>query len=65
MNDVVRPFRDSPIGLCAWLVEKIWTWADHDGDLNAVIARRRLLDNVTLYWESIAEVEPLVHCRGH
>ncbi|HEY9350671.1 MAG TPA: epoxide hydrolase [Acidothermales bacterium] len=41
---------DSPIGLCAWLVEKIWTWADHDGDLNAVIARQRLLDNVTLYW---------------
>ena len=41
----------------------------HDGDLNAVIARQRLLDNVTLYWltrtgassirlywESIAEV---------
>ena len=56
MHDFVRPFRHSSIGLCVWLVEKIWTWADHDGDLNAVIARQRLLDNVTLYWESIAEV---------
>ncbi|TFV64943.1 UNVERIFIED_ORG: epoxide hydrolase [Bacillus sp. AZ43] len=60
---------DSPAGLCAWLVEKFWTWADHDGDLYEVISRDRLLDDVTLYWltrsgassarlyrESIAEV---------
>lgn len=60
---------DSPAGLCAWIVEKIWAWADHDGDLEAVIARDRILDNISLYWltgtaassarlywESIAEV---------
>jgi pimeloyl-ACP methyl ester carboxylesterase len=23
---------DSPIGLCAWILEKVWTWSDHEGD---------------------------------
>jgi pimeloyl-ACP methyl ester carboxylesterase len=41
---------DSPAGLCAWIVEKIWTWSDHTGDLDAVISRDRVLDNVSLYW---------------
>jgi pimeloyl-ACP methyl ester carboxylesterase len=60
---------DSPVALCAWIVEKVWSWADHDGDLDTVLDRDRLLDNVTLYWltgtgasatrlywESIAEI---------
>jgi pimeloyl-ACP methyl ester carboxylesterase len=37
---------DSPAALCAWLVEKLWTWTDHDGALS----RDQLLDDVTLYW---------------
>lgn len=41
---------DSPTGLAAWIVEKVWSWSDHDGDLEAVIPRDRLLDNVSLYW---------------
>jgi pimeloyl-ACP methyl ester carboxylesterase len=60
---------DSPAGLCAWIAEKVWTWVDHDEDLESVISRDQLLDNVSLYWhtgtaasstrlywESIAEV---------
>lgn len=41
---------DSPAGLCAWVLEKIWTWADHPGDLDQVISRQQVLDNVSLYW---------------
>ena len=41
---------DSPAGLCAWIVEKFWAWTDHDGDLEHVIPRDRLLDNLMLYW---------------
>jgi pimeloyl-ACP methyl ester carboxylesterase len=41
---------DSPAGLCAWIVEKIWAWSDHTGDLDAVISRDQVLDNVSLYW---------------
>jgi epoxide hydrolase len=41
---------DSPIGLCAWIVEKFWSWADWDGHLETVLSRDELLDNVMLYW---------------
>ncbi|MEU2093228.1 epoxide hydrolase family protein [Nocardia beijingensis] len=41
---------DSPAALCAWVVEKVWTWCDHQGDLDTVLTRDQVLDNVTLYW---------------
>ncbi|MPZ61985.1 MAG: alpha/beta fold hydrolase [Propionibacteriales bacterium] len=41
---------DSPAGLCAWIVEKFWAWADHDDDLEQVLTRDELLDNVMFYW---------------
>ena len=60
---------DSPVALCAWIVEKLWTWTDHAGDLSTVLTRDQVLDTITLYWltgtgassarlyrESIAEV---------
>ncbi|HTU04849.1 MAG TPA: epoxide hydrolase [Trebonia sp.] len=41
---------DSPAALCAWIVEKFWSWTDHDGDLETVLTRDELLDNLMLYW---------------
>jgi pimeloyl-ACP methyl ester carboxylesterase len=41
---------DSPVGLAAWLLEKVVAWSDHDGDVHAVLGRDQLLDDVTLYW---------------
>jgi pimeloyl-ACP methyl ester carboxylesterase len=41
---------DSPAALCAWIVEKFWAWTDHDGQLEDVLTRNELLDNVMLYW---------------
>jgi epoxide hydrolase len=41
---------DSPAGLCAWILEKLWTWSDHPGDLFEVLSREQVLDNITLYW---------------
>lgn len=38
---------DSPIGLCAWIAEKMITWADNKGN---VFTKDELLANVTLYW---------------
>jgi pimeloyl-ACP methyl ester carboxylesterase len=37
---------DSPAGLCAWLVDKLCSWADPASGLT----RDELLDNVMLYW---------------
>ncbi|MEU7609722.1 epoxide hydrolase family protein [Micromonospora sp. NPDC049204] len=36
---------DSPVGLCAWMGEKLLTWADSGG-----LSRDQILDQVTLYW---------------
>jgi pimeloyl-ACP methyl ester carboxylesterase len=41
---------DSPTALCAWIVEKFQAWTDCDGDLESVLSRDELLDNLMLYW---------------
>ena len=41
---------DSPAALCAWITEKFWAWTDHDGDLESVVSRDELIDNLMLYW---------------
>jgi pimeloyl-ACP methyl ester carboxylesterase len=41
---------DSPAALCAWILEKFWSWTDHDGELRDVVDRDRVLDNLTVYW---------------
>jgi pimeloyl-ACP methyl ester carboxylesterase len=41
---------DSPVGLCAWILEKFWSWTDTDGDPVGVLGADRILDNVMLYW---------------
>ena len=41
---------DSPAGLCAWIVEKLWAWTDHPRDLGQVLSADQVLDNITLYW---------------
>jgi epoxide hydrolase len=45
---------DSPVGLCAWLGEKLLTWADPTpagtDDQPGGLTRDQILDQVTLYW---------------
>lgn len=41
---------DSPLGLCAWILEKFMSWSDHDGDIEHVFSKDELLANITLYW---------------
>lgn len=41
---------DSPIGLCAWIVEKFQAWTDCDGHPENALTRDELLDNLMLYW---------------
>jgi epoxide hydrolase len=40
---------DSPALLCAWIVEKFWSWTDCDGDPATVLTRDEMLDNIMLY----------------
>jgi pimeloyl-ACP methyl ester carboxylesterase len=41
---------DSPVGQCAWILEKFWSWTDTGGDPVGVLGADRILDNVMLYW---------------
>ena len=41
---------DSPVGLCAWIVEKFYSWSDCNGDIESVFTKNELLGNVSLYW---------------
>lgn len=41
---------DSPVALCAWIIEKFWAWTDCDGQLDNVLTRDEVLDNLMLYW---------------
>jgi epoxide hydrolase len=41
---------DSPVALCAWILEKFWAWTDCDGHPENVLTRDELLDNLMLYW---------------
>ena len=41
---------DSPVGLCAWIVEKFRTWSDCNGDVESRYTRDELLNTVMLYW---------------
>lgn len=41
---------DSPIGLCAWIVEKMLGWADYGENIETVFSKDEILENVSLYW---------------
>jgi microsomal epoxide hydrolase len=41
---------DSPVGLCAWIVEKFRAWSDCGGDVERRFSKDVLLTNVMLYW---------------
>jgi pimeloyl-ACP methyl ester carboxylesterase len=41
---------DSPVGLAAWIYEKMWAWTDNRGRPEDALSRTSILDNITLYW---------------
>ena len=43
---------DSPMGLAAWICEKVRSWSDCGGNIESVIAIDTLLADIALYWFS-------------
>jgi pimeloyl-ACP methyl ester carboxylesterase len=41
---------DSPLGLASWIIDKWYSWSDHDGDLEKVYSKDDLLTNIMFYW---------------
>lgn len=42
--------QDSPVGLAAWIYEKIAEWTQSNRQPETVLTRDEILDNITLYW---------------
>ena len=49
-NTLAIGLGDSPAGLAAWIVDKLYQWSDCGGDLDTVFTRDDVLDWVTAYW---------------
>jgi pimeloyl-ACP methyl ester carboxylesterase len=43
---------DSPVGQCAWILEKFWAWTDNDGHPEQALTKEQMLDDISLYWFS-------------
>jgi pimeloyl-ACP methyl ester carboxylesterase len=41
---------DSPVGLLAWILEKLRSWSDCDGEVERRFSKDEILSHVTLYW---------------
>lgn len=41
---------DSPLGLAAWIYEKLQTWTYSGGEPERVLSRDEMLDDISLYW---------------
>jgi hypothetical protein len=43
---------DSPVGLAAWIVEKMRAWSDCGGDIKRSFTKDEILTNVMIYWRT-------------
>src|SRR5437588_3875580 len=41
---------DSPAGLAAWILEKMYSWSDCEGDVESVFTKDEILTNISIYW---------------
>ncbi|HET6266202.1 MAG TPA: alpha/beta hydrolase, partial [Acidobacteriota bacterium] len=49
-NTVGFGLNDSPAGLAAWIVEKVRSWSDCDGDVEKRFSKDEILTNIQIYW---------------
>jgi microsomal epoxide hydrolase len=43
---------DSPVGLASWMIEKFYSWSDHDGNIESCLTKDELITNIMIYWVS-------------
>ena len=41
---------DSPAAQAAWIYEKLQSWTDNTGEVESLLTRDEMLDNIMLYW---------------
>ena len=57
---------DSPVGLAAWIVEKLRGWSDCGGDIERSFTKDEILTNVMIYWltGTIGSSMRMYHANG-
>ncbi len=57
---------DSPVGLAAWIVEKLRAWSDCGGDVERSFTKDEILTNITIYWltRTIGPSMRMYHANG-
>ena len=43
---------DSPVGVAAWITEKLRSWSDCDGDVESRFSKDQILTLVSIYWHT-------------
>lgn len=41
---------DSPAGLAGWMVEKLYSWSDNQGNVESALSKDIMLGDISLYW---------------
>jgi pimeloyl-ACP methyl ester carboxylesterase len=41
---------DSPVGLAAWIIEKLYAWSDCKGNIENCFTKDEIITNVMIYW---------------
>jgi pimeloyl-ACP methyl ester carboxylesterase len=41
---------DSPVGLAAWILEKLSSWSDCEGNIETVFTKDEILTTISIYW---------------
>ena len=49
-QSIAYALNDSPVGLAAWIVEKMYSWSDCKGSIEAVFSKDEMLTNISIYW---------------
>ena len=49
-DTIAAALMDSPAGLAAWIVDKLYAWSDNHGDLESRFGRDAVCTLLTLYW---------------
>ena len=50
LQTIATPLSDSPVGLAAWILEKLHGWTDCEDDVESIFAKDELLTWVSAYW---------------
>ncbi|MEP6987632.1 MAG: epoxide hydrolase, partial [Chloroflexota bacterium] len=41
---------DSPVGLAAWILEKLYLWSDNKGAVETRFSKDEIITNIMIYW---------------